>query len=315
MKISFGLGALVLGTNIASAVGESGCGKPLPHAIQAGQSHTTHFKTSNSTDRTYIIHVPSNYDVDKRTPVIFSFHGRTKDASNQEELSQFSNEEWNPDAIAIYPDGIDHQWQGDPASSGVDDISFTLDLLTHLEERYCIDSSRIYASGKSNGGGFTNVLACDPVASTRFAAFAPVSGAYYQGDSEDGCNPVTVPIKCNPGRTPIPILEFHGSADKTIPYAGGARRGSCLPTVPHFVREWSKRDGYGLHNKTTLLYSGNVQEYQYGSGEELGTVTHYRIDGLGHAWPSTEPNSDNPSGTYLNATPIIMEFFHRFTLD
>lgn len=189
-----------------------------------------------------------------------------------------------------------------------------MEMLDHFEERYCIDSSRVYATGKSNGGGFTNLLACDPTASERIAAFAPVSGAYYQDVPEDACNAETVPIKCNTGRCPIPIIEFHGTADTTIPYNGGGRRGECLPSVPHFVREWAKRDGLGLHNQTTSVYDGNVLEYQYGRGEALGTVTHYRIEGLGHDWPSVNPNSDNPDGTFLDATPIIMDFFSRWTL-
>ncbi len=80
-------------------------------------------------------------------------------------------------------------------------------------------------------------------------------------------------------------MEFHGSADDTIPYSGGGRRKECLPTIPHWVREWSKREGYGLTNKTTQLYGGKVQKYEYaGAQGQLGIVTHYLTDGLGHAW-------------------------------
>ncbi|PLB54532.1 putative ferulic acid esterase [Aspergillus steynii IBT 23096] len=302
-------------TGLTTAAGSNGCGKPLPkHQSAGGDSHQTHFTTSDGTERTYLIHIPSNYDTNTPVPLIFSFHGRSGNSANQEGLSQFSNEDWNPNGIAVYPQGLDEQWQGDPASEGVDDIAFTLEMLDHFEDRYCIDSSRIYAAGKSNGGGFTHLLACDSTASTRIAAFAPVAGAYYQEVSEDDCNPITVPIECNPGRSPIPIIEFHGFEDETIPYAGGPRRGECLPSVPHFVREWSKRDGFGLHNKTTNLYDHQVQRYEYASGDAFGTVTHYRIGGLGHDWPSTGPNSDNPDGTYLDATPLIMDFFNRWAL-
>ena len=89
--------------------GSCGCGKPLPAAQSppGGVSHQTHFAQSDGTARTYLIHVPSNYDVNKAVPLIFSFHGRTKNSSEQEVLSQFSNEEWNPDGIAVYPQGID----------------------------------------------------------------------------------------------------------------------------------------------------------------------------------------------------------------
>ncbi|KAH7317934.1 poly depolymerase [Rhexocercosporidium sp. MPI-PUGE-AT-0058] len=298
--------------------GSGGCGKPLPAAQSpaGGASHQTHFTQSDGTARTYLIHIPSNYDVNTAVPLIFSFHGRTKNSSEQEELSQFSNEEWNPNGIAVYPQGIDNQWQGDPASDGVDDIGFVSDMIAHFTDRYCIDTSRIYAAGKSNGGGFTNTLACDPELSKQIAAFAPVSGAFYvPGSSEDDCPPQSISLPCNPSRNPLPILEFHGSADSTIPYAGGPRRGECLPTIPHWVREWSKREGFGLTNKTTSLYGGKVLRYEYGAASgRLGIVSHYLVEGLGHDWPSRAANGDNKKGTYLDATPIIMDFFGRYTL-
>ena len=39
-------------------------------------------------------------------------------------------------------------WQGDPASPSVDDIGFVQDMISHFNDRYCIDTCRIYASGK-----------------------------------------------------------------------------------------------------------------------------------------------------------------------
>lgn len=189
-------------------------------------------------------------------------------------------------------------------------------MIAHFSGRYCLDTNRIFAAGKSNGGGLTGLLACDSVLSTKIAAFAPVSGAFYvAGSSDDNCDAQHITIPCSPGRNPLPILEFHGSADGTIPYSGGGRRGECLPTIPHWVREWSKREGYGLTNKTTSLYDGKVLKYEYGGGSgQLGIVTHYLTEGLGHAWPSTEPNDDNSKGTYFNATPLIMDFFNKYTL-
>jgi poly(3-hydroxybutyrate) depolymerase len=101
---------LLLLTSIASATAtqSSGCGKPLPKAQQpaGGASHRVHLNQTNGTPRTYLIHIPTSYSSDKPAPLIFSFHGRGKNASSQEELSQFSNEAWNPDGIAVYPQGI-----------------------------------------------------------------------------------------------------------------------------------------------------------------------------------------------------------------
>jgi hypothetical protein len=38
--------------------------------------------------------------------MIFSFHGRGKDAQSQKMLSQFYNPDFNPDAISLYPNAV-----------------------------------------------------------------------------------------------------------------------------------------------------------------------------------------------------------------
>jgi hypothetical protein len=48
------------------------------------------------------------------------------------------------------------------------------------------------------------------------------------------------------------------------------------------VRDWSKREGMGLTNKTTSLKDGKVLKYEYGTGERQGMVTHYWVEGLRH---------------------------------
>ena len=316
-RILYGaLAALSLFSCVNAVTKSSGCGNPLAPGLRkggTGDSNSLTFTTSDGTKRTYLLHLPADYQPSYSHGLIFSFHGRTKNGTEQEGLSQFSNPQFNPHMLAVYPDGIDNQWQGDPAAT-TDDVSFTLELMRNLTETYCIDEDQVYAAGKSNGGGFAaNILACDPVASCKFAAFAGVSGAYYQETPASGCNADTIHIACNPGRKPVPIFETHGTADTTIPYSGGARRGECLPSIPHFMTEWAKRNGLGARNTTTSLYGGNVIEFDYGMANGHPVDSHYRVAGLGHQWPSTVPNDDGGS-TYFNATELIMEFFGNHTL-
>lgn len=90
------------------AAGSAGCGKDLP-AIDTppgGLGRKTSFTQADGTPRIYRIHIPSNYDKDTPVPVIFSFHGHGGTAKDQEALSQFSNETFNPNAIAVYPQGL-----------------------------------------------------------------------------------------------------------------------------------------------------------------------------------------------------------------
>jgi poly(3-hydroxybutyrate) depolymerase len=93
---------------LGSAAKSAGCGKELPagQTPPGGDSHQVPFTTTALPhNRTYLVHIPSNYDKNKAVPLIFSFHGHGKTSKGQETLSQFSNESWNPNGIAVYPQG------------------------------------------------------------------------------------------------------------------------------------------------------------------------------------------------------------------
>ncbi|KAF1361967.1 hypothetical protein EJ07DRAFT_163870 [Lizonia empirigonia] len=251
---------------------KSGCGGPLPTGIELDKSVDL---TINSLSG---------------VPLILSFHGRGKNAKFEEELSQFSNATYGFDGISVYPEGVPtssgtQQFQGDPDfPSSVNDVTFTLELLDEIQKTYCIDPARIYAVGKSNGGGFTTVLACDADATKRIAAFAPVSGAIYLNADQK------LPA-CNPSRLPIPIMEFHGFKDTTIPYAGGINtRGNANST------------NVVAANKTSYLCSGSKKVTRYSWNETI---------------PSSFPNGDTENALTCQeaeATSIILEWFKKWTL-
>ena len=184
----------------------------------------------------------------------------------------------------------------------------------------CIDTDRIFATGKSLGGGFAGVLACDAIMSARIAAFAPVSGAFYITTSGT-CVPETIPIPCfasaGKRKGPVPILEFHGGSDATIAYHGGSRKGACLPDIIHWATEWAVRNGFPAADATRSLTDAGAVVHEWGSGLAKGVVTHI-FDGpnIQHDWPSTAVNADNigsPLASF-NATPIILDFFRAHWL-
>lgn len=117
-----------------------------------------------------------------------------------------------------------------------------------------------------------------------------------QPNAPDGnCYPDTVSITCTPSRK-VPLLEIHGSADTTIPFAGGARRGECLPSIDHFIKNWAYIDGLDSTSPiVTQLYNGNVRKYEYGGTG--GLMTNYWVNGLTHSWASTLPNLDSSTPT------------------
>ena len=151
----------------------------------------------------------------------------------------------------------------------------------------------------SDGGGFTNTLACSAVYGAPFAAFAPVSGAFYTDtDFSD----------CTPSRSPLPILEFHGYADKTIEYKGGSGNAGPLPSIPNWLSWWARRNG--CTNPATDETSTPEKGYRYLTYSCNGftdIVRHYNISDLGHNWPNT-----SITVSPINASSIIMDFFDAY---
>ncbi|KEQ90931.1 hypothetical protein AUEXF2481DRAFT_49654, partial [Aureobasidium subglaciale EXF-2481] len=249
---------------------------------------------------TYNFRVPSTYDPTKAAPLIVGFHGRGDSGANFESASGWSVEKINPYGITVYPTAIrdsdgQNTWLGDPSwvnNATINDLTFVQALVANISSQYCVDTSRVFAVGMSNGAGFVNVMACDPVMSTVFTAFGPHSGAFYTktGDANTVCFPNTVLTNdlvhntCSPARQ-NPLIEFHGDNDGTISYFGGGRRGFCLPTLPHWSQDWAARDNLTTDNVTTVLNGGNLTRYEFGSSSGLlGLVTHYRMAGWTHTY-------------------------------
>lgn len=276
-------------------VRSTGCGSPPPVSPGTSQTRTI---DSGGIARSYLVHVPQDYRPTEPTRLVLSFHGHKRTSEYQEELSEFSG----TGAIAVYPQGVigtdgESAWQGAPYSAAVDDVLFTSDLLNELQRDFCVDAERIYAAGKSNGGGFTGVLACRM--SERIAAFAPVSGAFYPQGGD-----------CEPDRA-APILDFHGTADGTIPYDGDPAKG--LPPIPDWLASWAERNDCA--DEPVVRDHGNGVQVSTWRGCDRGSaVVHYRVEGLGHDWPSTHPNPDSDEPAVLDATPIVLDFFDRHPL-
>jgi polyhydroxybutyrate depolymerase len=229
---------------------------------------------SGGLTRTYRLHVPDNYKPSKQYPLILVFHGRGKTGAQTEAFSDLSK----LDAVVAYPNGVigdenKQAWQGAPyAAKGVDDVKFTADLLDQLEGKYCVDTRTVYATGKSNGAGFTGILACRMA--DRFAAIAPVSGAFYIEGT-----------RCAPSR-PIPVLDIHGTGDTTIPYGGDGSRD--LPRVETWVRDWSVRDHCDQDTKVSQLGDDVLITKYKGCKAD---VVHVAVTDGGHSWPGSDASS------------------------
>lgn len=133
--------------------------------------------------REALVYVPDSAK-QKSCPLVFAWHGHG--GSMQQAARSFRiHEEW-PDAIVIYPQGLNTPgkltdpegkkagWQMGAGAMNDRDLKFFDAMFAKAKETYRVDTNRVYSTGHSNGGGFTYLLW-----ETRpdlFAAFAP-SGA------------------------------------------------------------------------------------------------------------------------------------------
>lgn len=273
-----------------------GCGKVPP--IAQGSSGDA-VLISGGLLRSYWLHIPWGYRPSHPYALVLNFHGHGSTATHQERYTGFS---WLADQrgfIVAYPQGVvgpDGRtgWaSGGPNKPQTNDVLFVSDLLTRLQGELCIDARRIYATGFSNGGGMTSVLACRMA--RRIAAFAPVSGSYY---------PLTG--GCAPGR-PVPILEFHGTNDYTVPYNG--RPGQDELATQDWLQAWAARDGCA-HGPSRLFAQAGVTELAWSDCQGGVTVEHYRITGGVHVWPGGLPSSRlPPPDRRVSAIALIWQFF------
>ncbi|PRP87941.1 carbohydrate esterase family 1 protein [Planoprotostelium fungivorum] len=318
---------LLLFALISIVIASSGCGKAyIAKGYQRGVTKDFTLSTSGQPTRSYSVHLPPNYSKDTQGghPLVFSFHGATQTSKIQEDISDLSAnglEINNKSFVAVYPQGVNgikgtSAWTGAPyANSNVDDVAFVLKMMSVLTSDLCIDEDRIYATGKSNGGGFANYLACTPSTASKLAAIATASAAIYTNHAFGPNN------NCNPGRG-FPIIDFHGTTDDTIKYDGGRSNNADYLSSDNFFNGWGKRDNCTNPNQQTLQ-DGAVTIRKWSGCKNTSLVRHFKINGMDHAWPRTtlpakcngKPGNNDCDKTVINANDYLLPFFSQFALS
>jgi polyhydroxybutyrate depolymerase len=292
------------------APGTSGCG----HHEASGSLQDN--LTVSGHRRTVIAHIPAGYTGKSKLALVLNLHGSESTASAEEE---FSGTDATADAdhfIVAYPqaliaDGRGYDWNipGEPMVNGKfppasapSDVTFLTTLVRDLAGRYCIDLSRVYATGVSGGGRMASQLACD--ASSVFAAIAPVAGLRY-------------PSPC-PASRPVPVIAFHGTADLIDPFDGGGL-GYWTYSVPTAAHLWASHDHCAASPQSTSGRGYRLTRYTGCSGG--AEVELYAITGEGHEWPggpampSAITSVLGPQSDAVDANALMWAFFRAHPLS
>jgi polyhydroxybutyrate depolymerase len=243
--------------------------------------------------RTALVNVPPARRRGVALPVVLMFHGANGNGRGMESTTGMTTLGNSNGFITVYPNSNGKYWNVTGRNpSAPDDTRFVDSLLDQLTDRLCIDDTRIYASGLSNGGSFVARIGCE--LSERLAAIAPVAGGY-------GVQP-----QCRPAR-PVSVLEIHGTKDRTVPYDGDGPNGEI--GVWPFIAQW---DTWNACPQTPPKWQrlGPRALLAAKTGCAGGTtVAHVKLIGEPHTWPTTQALTRPHIGALFSARQAIWQFF------
>jgi polyhydroxybutyrate depolymerase len=268
-------------------------------------------------DRDYDLVVPDG--LDGAAPLLLALHGFMMTSAGMATMTGMSELAQREGFVVAYPQGIGAptSWnagtccaQNDPERP---DLEFMARLIDDLETILCIDRSRVYAAGFSNGGMLAYRMAC--AMSDRIAAIGAVSGSL-AGPLE----------QCAPSR-PVALLHVHGTADPIVPFEGGEGSplltplGSNIPSFPSVAAEldrFASLDGCRGPAETVFRRDDTTCK-RHGDCSNEAVVQLCTIEGGGHTWPGGAPlglaalvvGSQSPT---LPTTELLWSFLSQHRL-
>ncbi len=263
---------------------------------------------SSDEKRQYLLYVPRSYDGSAPTPLVISMHGAGGWPTQQMEITEWNRVAERERFIVVYPSGVGNAgprvWHVGTGPGLTRDVRFISELIDKLEATYNIDRERIYANGFSNGGGMAFVLSC--TLSDRIAAVGMVGAAQ------------TLPWSwCKDARA-VPMIAFHGTADRFAFYDGGQSWVAPVPfpAVPTWTANWAKRNRCRPKPVESAVAS-DVTRREYIKCADDGDVALYTIRDGGHQWFGGEELPEFFVGRTtrnIDATSVMWAFFRAHPL-
>ena len=265
----------------------------------------------NGRYRTFMIHLPVGYNSINKFPLVLAFHGGAplgyQTIQYQSGLTKKSD---SASFILVYPEGVKIAGNRTFNAGGccapsttfkIDDVGFVNSLLNYLFKTSSIDTTRVYATGFSNGS-----LLCYRLANqlaSRFAAIAPVAGdlVYYPWS----------PIR------EVPIISFHSYKDQNVKYFGGVTvgtTGTYFPPQDSIFNIISK--GYKCKIlKDTIFHNPNKYDHFVYKDCYCNALLEQYVSYDGeHSWPGGYSTGVEVSKQF-SATYLMWEFFKKYTID
>jgi len=275
--------ALAVACGTSAAPGPRAAGSPSQGA--AGGRDIDGTVQSGGFTRSYVIHLPPDSSRLTPTPIVIAFHGYPMTAAQMSRITHLSAVADRHGFAVVFPRGYGQSWAvpggNTPAQQArIDDVAFVRTILDIVARTYGLDTSRVVATGISNGSILTELLGCS--LADRLIGIVPVAGLMRRNTS----------ATCSPAR-PISVLGIHGTSDPIADYHGVPGADGFL-SFTETLAFWARLDGCSKTATTTSLADSahdntSVTTLSYSSCGSGSEVVGFVVDGGGHAWPGGEP--------------------------
>lgn len=264
-------------------------------------------------ERSFLIYVPKN--IKKNAPLVVAIHGYTSSAKTLMGYSGINQIADKEGFLVAYPQGtkdsrdnnffnVGYEFHSD---SKVNDVNFIREIVLNLTKDYKLNSKRVFATGMSNGGDMSYLLAC--TSSDLFTAVAPVAGVMMK-DTLENCNP----------EKKIPIFEIHGTKDSISKFEGDMNnedKWGAYYDLPSTIEFWVNK--HALNEKETIqLKNKNTEDgttitfERYWSDESQREVWFYIVNDGNHTWPGMTGLFSRTANQDINSAEEIWKFFSKF---
>ena len=252
-------------------------------------------------DRTYRVYRPSS--VVARPGLVIVLHAVFGSGYLAESSIGFDAQADRLGWVVAYPDGVLDGWDafGDTTywgrHPGVDDVAFAGALIDRLAASEGLDPDRVYVTGFSRGAMMTYRLGCELAG--RIAAIAPVSGNMATASG-------SVDVPCHPA-APVSVLAIHGTADGSIPIAGGRVDIEYSP-MAQVIARWRGWDGCGGLGTDSIDGPSTTTSWACVGGATV--ATRVVTNGV-HAWPGAvaPPYATTAAADSFDSARLIADFF------
>ncbi|MCO5732095.1 PHB depolymerase family esterase [Rhizobium sp. SSA_523] len=240
--------------------------------------------------------IPPSYNGRDKMPVVFDFHGSNSNPRGQMHRSSWDKVAAKNNFIVFAPQGSlsgdlpkTHAWNVPGVTfreGGLNEVAFIKAAVETVKRDFCVDPTRIYASGYSGGGRMLSAYLCSGADDFAAAGFVNSLRGGLPVENRAG-RWAPDPASCKPAK-PISIMAFAGVKDEQNPYSGGGKSYWQYGFKAALTR-WMELDGCKAAGEPQT--NGDVTYSLFDTCRNGARIATYVFANGNHDWPRPSAGS------------------------